>query len=140
MKKTFTFVLTLISSMCLLNVVAVEKPTDESDKIFFSKEGGTTRIESTPMMRLFAVATPTVVGECSGEVLTLDVQNYVGDVWVEIIGNNGDVVVTSFSVIDMGFNVVNLSTLQPGKYTVKIMLESNIFVGEFKKIGYGYYK
>ena len=40
----------------------------------------------------------------------------------------------------MGFNVVNLSTLQPGKYTVKIMLESNIFVGEFKKIGYGYYK
>ena len=105
MKKTFTFVLTLISSMCLLNVVAVEKPTDESDKIFFSQQPGTTRIESTPMMRLFAVATPTVVGECSGEVLTLDVQNYVGDVWVEIIGNNGDVVVTSFSVVDMGFNV-----------------------------------
>jgi len=139
MKKTFTFVLTLISSMCLLNVFAVEKPADESDKIFFSNEGGTTRIAST-MMSLRAVATPTIIGECNGDVLTLDVQNYVGDVWVEIIGNKGDVLVTSFSVVDMGFNVVNVSSLQPGKYTVKIMLESNVLIGEFKKRGHGYYK
>ena len=140
MKKTFTFVLILISSMCLFNAIAVEKPTDsESDKIFFMQQpGGTTRIAST--MSLRAAVQPTVVGECKGDIVTLDIQNYVGEVMVEIIGEQGDVAQAYFNVYDMGFNVVNISSLRPGKYIINVITKSNVFVGEFIKKGYGYYK
>lgn len=146
MKRKSIIVIALFCSMFLLNVSASIKPdkiNDAADEIALSREGGTTRSPETTMTtRSFAIqAAPVEVSaESDGDVVSINAQNYRGGVWVEIVGQKGEAVQTYFDVYDMGFGVVNISALKPGKYSIRIMIGSEVFNGQFNKKGNGYYK
>jgi hypothetical protein len=54
------------------------------------------------------------------------VQNYRGSALVEITGSKG-AKQTFFEVYDMGFDVVSLSGLPAGEYTIRITLGTEVF-------------
>ncbi len=111
---------------------------DLEDKIELSRQGGTTRIAST--YSLFSMQTvaaePEVEAFNNHNVVTINVQNYRGSALVEITGSKG-AKQTFFEVYDMGFEVVRLSGLPAGEYTIRITLGSAVFTGTFNKGQHG---
>ena len=111
---------------------------DYEDHIALSREGGTTRIAST--YSLFSMQTvaaePEVEAFNNHNVVTINVQNYRGSALVEITGSKG-AKQTFFEVYDMGFEVVRLSGLPAGEYTIRITLGSAVFTGTFNKGQHG---
>lgn len=146
MERKSIIVIALFCCIFILNISAAVKPDkikDAADEIELSRDGGTTRSPETVMgMRSFSIqAAPVIVNaESNGDIVSINVQNYRGGVWVEIVGHKGEAVQTYFDVYDMGFGVVNISSMKSGKYSIRIMLGSDVFNGQFKKKGNGYYK
>lgn len=107
---------------------------DVEDKIELSRQGGTTRIAST--YSIYSLQTVAVVPEVEAynyrNVVTIYVQNYRGSALVEITGSKG-AKQTFFEVYDMGFDVVSLSGLPAGEYTIRITLGTEVFSGTFNK-------
>ncbi len=131
MKKSILFLVSFMCAAFLFSTVAAEKPNkvkDEEDRIAFSREGGTTRIATTIIAE----------GLSDGNIMTVNVQNYRGGVWVEIVSGRGGVVESYFDVYDMGFGVVNISYLRAGTYYVRLLFDNgDVYVGTLVKSTYG---
>lgn len=110
-----------------------------SDKIELGRLGGTTR-GAGPQSRVFGAQSvqvePVVEAYILENVVSISVQNYRGSALVEIIGSRGGKQ-NFFEVYDMGFEVVNLSGMRAGEYTIRITLGTEVFTGTFKKGAYG---
>lgn len=108
------------------------------DKIELSRQGGTTRAvptnSATMMTSSTLMSTPsTVDAYVMGDVVSVAVQNFRGGAWIEVIGEGGSRQ-SFFQVFDMGFEVLNLSGLKKGDYTIRVIQDdATIFSGEFKK-------
>lgn len=138
MKKTMCvlFLLALWSGM--LSSMTIENPNKDSDpflrdKIDLSKTGGTTRMTG---MRTASVENIIIDAYNSNNLVTIHVQNYRGGAWVEIIGSRG-VRQSYFEVYDMGFEAVNIGDLRPGKYTIRITIDSEVYQGTFTRRHHG---
>ena len=112
---------------------------DLEDKIALSREGGTTRVARMNSMQSMRVADPVVVEAYSmnGNAIAISVENYRGGAWIEITGAGG-ARHSYFEVYDMGFEVVHLSGLRAGQYTIRITLDSGIYSGTFRKGKHGH--
>ena len=127
MKRKVAAALTLVFSLSLFTAFAAQQPNkvkDYEDKIHFSKEG-TTRI-----------ATPTVIvmqGELHGNELTISVLNYTGTVRVEILTSRGGIHY-SFDVEEMGYGLVDVSSLRAGTYNVRLIIDNfDSYIGTITK-------
>lgn len=107
------------------------------DKIELSRQGGTTRAVGDDMLMTSSMsvntAPATVDAYVMGDVVSVAVQNFRGGAWIEVIGEGGSRQ-SFFQVFDMGFEVLNLSGLKKGDYTIRVIQDdATIFSGEFKK-------
>lgn len=108
------------------------------DKIELSRQGGTTRAvptNSAPMMTSSTLmsAPSTVDAYVMGDVVSVAVQNFRGGAWIEVVGAGGSRQ-SFFQVFDMGFEVINISGLKKGNYTIRVIQDdATIFTGKFKK-------
>jgi hypothetical protein len=108
------------------------------DKIELSRQGGTTRATSTSSLMMMtdpnASSAPTTVDAyVMGDVVSVAVQNFRGGAWLEVVGEGGSRQ-SFFQVFDMGFEVLNLSGLADGKYTIRVIQDdATIFSGKFTK-------
>lgn len=124
-------------TMCSAFLFSVSAQSETSDRIAFSRLGGTTRsasaVNSTTGVQ---PAEPIVEAVNNQSVISISVQNYRGGAWVEIVGPR-EVRQSYIEVYDMGFGVANLSGLRAGTYTIRITLGSEVFTGTFKIESYG---
>lgn len=107
------------------------------DKIELSREGGTTRAmptKNTIMTSSFTNTAPaTADAYVMGDVVSVAVQNFRGGAWIEVVGEGGSRQ-SFFQVFDMGFEVINISGLKKGNYTIRVIQDdATIFTGKFKK-------
>lgn len=126
MKKTMWAL--FFMAVCSLFLSPASADSQLSDKIELSRLGGTTRSQGA--------MEPVVEAYNSQSVISISVQNYRGGAWVEIIGPR-EVRQSYMEVYDMGFDVVNLTGLRSGQYTIRITLGSEVYTGTFKKASYG---
>ena len=107
------------------------------DKIELSREGGTTRaVPTNPLQRTASVTTTTstIDAYVTGDVVSVAVQNFRGGAWIEVVGEGGSRQ-SFFQVFDMGFEVLNLSGLKNGKYTIRVIQDdATIYSGKFMKV------
>jgi len=134
MKKTIFSLLLIAASTALLFPFTALAQDPVEDRIELGREGGTTRIASTGS--LYSLQTVAVVPEVEAynyhNVITISVQNYRGSALVEITGSKG-AKQEFFEVYDMGFDVISLSGLPAGEYTIRITLGTEVFSGTFNK-------
>lgn len=123
-------------TMCSAFLISVSAQSRISDRIDLGREGGTTRGANIGGSQGAQSATPVVEAYNSQEVVTISVENYRGSALVEIIGPR-EVRQSYIEVYDMGFDVVNLSGLRAGQYTIRITLGSEVYTGTFKIATYG---
>lgn len=137
MKKTVMML--FIMAMCSMFLSVGYAQSELSDRISLGREGGTTRGVSA-QSRTFSMQAmqvePVVEAYVSENVVSVSVQNYRGSALVEIIGSRGSKQ-AFFQVYDMGFEVVNLSGMRAGEYTIRITLGTEVFTGTFKNGTYG---
>ena len=108
------------------------------DKIELSREGGTTRAVPTNSATMMTSSTlmsapSTVDAYVMDDVVSVAVQNFRGGAWIEVVGAGGSRQ-SFFQVFDMGFEVINISGLKKGNYTIRVIQDdATIFTGKFKK-------
>ena len=137
MKKLMFVLLLMIVGSALLFQVSAQDPVE--DRIELGREGGTTRVASVnSIMSISPISIDPVMVEAfsSRNVVTVSVENYRGGAWIEITGEGG-ARHSYFEVYDMGFEVIHLSGLRAGKYTIRITLDSGVYSGTLNKGKYG---
>ena len=137
MKRTFfTLILSAVCSSFIFSatIVSTNKVNDDyEDYIALSREGGTTRLASSRMLGVVSTPVePVVEARSFDNVIAINVQNYRGGAWVEVFGKKG-AKQACFEVFDMGFDVINISDLDVGEYTIRITLDSAIYTGKLNK-------
>ena len=128
------------SSVFSANINGDNKVQDDiQDRIELGREGGTTRVARMNSIQSMRVADPVVVEAYSmnGNAIAISVENYRGGAWIEITGAGG-ARHSYFEVYDMGFEVIHLSGLRAGQYSIRITLDSGIYSGTFRKGKHGH--
>ena len=141
MKKAgLVLLLTVVCSALVIpaNLYNSNKTQDDlQDKIELAKEGGTTRIASNRMMSMQTVQVEPIVEAYNlNNFVQISVQNYTGQVWVEIYGGRG-AIQSTFEVYEMGFDEIKLSGLRAGQYDIRITVGSDVYTGVINKGGNG---
>lgn len=139
MKKTMCVL--LLTTLCSAFIFSVSAQSELQDRIELGRLGGTTRLaaaNANSMSRTFAIqsADPVVEAYNNKNVVSISVQNYRGGALVEIIGPR-ESRQSYIDVYDMGFDVVNLSGLRSGNYTIRITMGSAVYEGKFRVRSYG---
>lgn len=136
MKKAAVVLFFMMAGFLLMPVSAQDYL---QDKIDLSREGGTTR-GAGANNRSFSMQSvqvePVVEAYVTQNVVSVYVQNYRGEALVEVVGTRGGKQ-TFTQVYDMGFEVINLSGMRAGEYTIRVTLGTEVFTGTFKKGAYG---
>ena len=130
MKTKFFYTMALICSTLFFSSFAVtetNKVNDQQDKIVFSKIGGTTR----------GVTGVEVAATTDGKTtVAISVVDFTGTAVVQIIGGRTSAQYY-FDVNEMGYEVINIGTLRAATYTIRIILDSEIYEGTFTKEAVG---
>lgn len=80
----------------------------------------------------FRSATSTVIEAYADDhLLTVSVENYTGDVYVQVVGSTG-ALHTSFTAYHSGYGVLDISSLPAGTYSVQVTLDYT-YTGTFVK-------
>lgn len=66
-----------------------------------------------------------------GNMLTVNVLNYTGDVYVQVMGAEG-ATQTVFTAYNSGYGLLDISALPAGTYIVQVTLDDT-YTGEFEK-------
>lgn len=127
MKTRFFYMMALICSTLFFSSFAVtetNKVNDQSDKIGLSRIGGTTR----------GVTGVEVTATTDGKTaVAISVTDFTGTAVVQIIGGRTSAQY-SFYVNEMGYEVINIGTLREATYTIRIILDNEVFEGTFVKV------
>jgi len=120
----------LICSTLFFSSFAVSetnKVNDELDKIALSRSGGTTR----------GVTDVEVAATTDGKTtVAISVTDFTGTAVVQIIGGRTSAQYY-FDVNEMGYEVINIGTLRAATYTIRIILDSEVYEGTFVKEAVG---
>jgi len=100
------------------------KVNDLQDHIALSRSGGTTR----------GVTGVEVTATTDGKTaVAISVTDFTGTAVVQIIGGRTSAQY-SFYVNEMGYEVINIGTLREATYTIRIILDNEVFEGTFVKV------
>lgn len=126
MKTKFLFLTALLFALSFIQFSNAEnadtKRLSVQDKIFFSKQSGSTRSASAT----------EIEGHSDGNLMTIFVQNYRGGVWVQLYGGR-TARQSYFYAFGIGFEVINIAGLRAGTYTVRLTLDNEVYEGTFTK-------
>lgn len=109
----------------------VKRDSDYADKIELSMQPHTTRGATSTQ-----IGNPVVEALNYQSEIELSIKNYSGSVLVEVVAPR-EVKQTYFEVYGSGTEVINVSNLRAGTYTIRITLETEILTGSFKIASYG---
>lgn len=127
MKTRFFYMMALVCSTLFFSSFTVtenNKVNDQQDKIVLSKIGGTTR----------GVTGVEVAATTDGKTtVAISVVDFTGTAVVQIIGGRTSAQY-SFYVNEMGYEVINIGTLREATYTIRIILDNEVFEGTFVKV------
>jgi hypothetical protein len=127
MKTKFFYTMALICSTLFFSSFTVtenNKVNDQQDKIVLSKIGGTTR----------GVTGVEVAATTDGKTtVAISVVDFTGTAVVQIIGGRTSAQYY-FDVNEMGYEVINIGTLRAATYTIRIILDNEVFEGTFVKV------
>jgi hypothetical protein len=127
MKTKFFYTMALICSTLFFSSFAVtetNKVNDQSEHIGLSRIGGTTR----------GVTGVEVAATTDGKTtVAISVTDFTGTAVVQIIGGRTSAQY-SFYVNEMGYEVINIGTLREATYTIRIILDNEVFEGTFVKV------
>ncbi len=96
--------------------------SDDSKTILVEKENGGTR----------SATSTEVQAMLHGELLYITISDYTGEVWIEVAGSGG-VLTQSDQIESNGQLSIDISSLQSGNYTLRIILENETYSGYFQK-------
>jgi Na+-translocating ferredoxin:NAD+ oxidoreductase RnfG subunit len=118
---------------------------DIEDRIELGREGGTTRIAPNKMYSVQKSRAdevePIVEAYKNNNEINIVISNYSGSVSVEIIEGIREVKYSSFEVYnDFASETIKLNGVPAGYYTIRIVLDNDVFTGEFRKGKNGHYK
>lgn len=100
------------------------KVNDLQDHIALSRSGGTTR----------GVTGVEVTATTDGKTaVAISVTDFTGTAVVQIIGGRTSAQY-SFYVNEIGYEVINIGTLREATYTIRIILDNEVFEGTFVKV------
>lgn len=100
------------------------KVNDLQDHIALSRSGGTTR----------GVTGVEVTATTDGKTaVAISVTDFTGTAVVQIIGGRTSAQYY-FDVNEMGYEVINIGTLRAATYTIRIILDNEVFEGTFVKV------
>jgi hypothetical protein len=130
MKTKLFYTMALICSTLFFSSFAVSetnKVNDEQDKILLSRIGGTTR----------GVTDVEVAATTDGKTtVAISVVDFTGTAVVQITGGRTSAQYY-FDVNEMGYEVINIGTLRAATYTIRIILDSEVYEGTFVKEAVG---
>lgn len=130
MKTKFFYTMALICSTLFFSsfvVTETNKVNDQSDKIGLSRIGGTTR----------GVTGVEVAATTDGKTtVAISVVDFTGTAVVQIIGGRTSAQYY-FDVNEMGYEVINIGTLRAATYTIRIILDNEVYEGTFTKEAVG---
>ncbi len=126
MKTKLSFTMALICGALFFSSLAVaetNKINDQSDHIGLSRIGGTTRgMTGTEV-------TATTDGKTT---VAISVVDFTGTAVVQIIGGRTSAQYY-FDVNETGYEVINIGTLRAATYTIRIILDNEVYEGSFTK-------
>jgi hypothetical protein len=127
MKTRFFYMMALVCSTLFFSSFAVtetNKVNDQSEHIGLSRIGGTTR----------GVTGVEVAATTDGKTtVAISVTDFTGTAVVQIIGGRTSAQYY-FDVNEMGYEVINIGTLREATYTIRIILDNEVFEGTFVKV------
>ncbi|SFU44100.1 hypothetical protein SAMN05216364_10124 [Porphyromonadaceae bacterium KHP3R9] len=127
MKTRFFYMMALICSTLFFSsntLAETNKVNDLQDHIALSRSGGTTR----------GVTGVEVTATTDGKTaVAISVTDFTGTAVVQIIGGRTSAQY-SFYVNEMGYEVINIGTLREATYTIRIILDNEVFEGTFVKV------
>lgn len=127
MKTRFFYMMALICSTLFFSsntLAETNKVNDDRDHIALSRIGGTTR----------GVTGVEVTATTDGKTaVAISVTDFTGTAVVQIIGGRTSAQY-SFYVNEMGYEVINIGTLREATYTIRIILDNEVFEGTFVKV------
>lgn len=125
MKRNLFFVLMILCAIPLFSsfeIFDTNEVNSQQDKINLTRLGGTTR------------STDIVVNATTDSQTTIavSVTGFTGTAVVQIVGGRTSAQYY-FDVNEMGYEVINIGTLRPATYTLRIILDTEIYEGTFVK-------
>lgn len=127
MKTRFFYMMALICSTLFFSsntLAETNKVNDLQDHIALSRSGGTTR----------GVTGVEVTATTDGKTaVAISVTDFTGTAVVQIIGGRTSAQY-SFYVNEIGYEVINIGTLREATYTIRIILDNEVFEGTFVKV------
>jgi hypothetical protein len=127
MKTRFFYMMALICSTLFFSsntLAETNKVNDDLDHIALSRIGGTTR----------GVTGVEVTATTDGKTaVAISVTDFTGTAVVQIIGGRTSAQYY-FDVNEMGYEVINIGTLRAATYTIRIILDNEVFEGTFVKV------
>jgi hypothetical protein len=130
MKTRFFYMMALICSTLFFSsntLAETNKVNDDLDHIALSRIGGTTR----------GVTGVEVTATTDGKTaVAISVTDFTGTAVVQIIGGRTSAQYY-FDVNEMGYEVINIGTLRAATYTIRIILDNEVYEGTFTKEAVG---
>ena len=124
MKQVKIFSYFLLLAFCLTSIQQLYGGNDTPETIELKKietSGG----PRTPI----PYGSPIISAYLLNDALILHIENYTGNIQVEIIGING--FASNFTVSGSGSSYIDISTLTVGIYTLRIITNTSIYTGQF---------
>ena len=121
-KQLFVSLLLLVVGCLSFQIYAVDETTPEEIELEKVVKDGGSRIPGQNEV-------PVLSANYTNEVLMVNVENYTGNIQVEIIGING--FITNFTVSGSGSSSIDISALTAGIYTLRITTSTSIYTGQF---------
>ncbi|MEA5043853.1 MAG: hypothetical protein VB075_04655 [Petrimonas sp.] len=130
MKTKLFYTMVLICSTLFFSsftVTETNKVNDQQDHIALSRIGGTTR----------GVTGVELAASTDGKTtVAISVVDFTGTAVVQIIGGRTSAQYY-FDVNEMGYEVINIGTLRAATYTIRIILDNEVYEGTFTKEAVG---
>jgi hypothetical protein len=134
--KNYLYLIVLLFPLTFssLNAYADEDEEEEYDERVDLFRVRDIVVRSYSVERYSATRTAEVSAEATfnDDEMTILIDNYYGDVVVSISGqSSGDFISESFSVNGSSECAIDISSLEPGEYTIEIETANSSFVGKF---------
>ncbi len=87
------------------------------------------RTTQSGQMRSPATSSARFTAYLSGSFLTVQAENYTGDIQVQVLGQGA--LSTSFYVEESGASAIDISSLEGGDYILMLITSQGVYIGEF---------
>ena len=126
MKRFLSFLVALLLSLFSMSAIApAHDDGDDGDEINVEKQENNSNDPTS-------ISTCNVRAYLNPPYLTVNILNYTGYADAAVSGINGSIIVQNVFISGAGTIVLDISTLQPGNYSLTISADA-LYIGDFVK-------